>query len=153
MKHIELQFFAAGDRGTVYPVHNNVFKIGADEASVTIIRGLENFSPSIDGQVESWFEMTDEGWQSNAITGKAMTIDFSGKRRYGDTGNDFVAGKMMATGVNAEGFFEWTLPSGATLKGNVVINVTVPGGGDTTNVDALEFSVLFNGKPTFTAAT
>lgn len=149
---INLQHFA-GERGTVYPVHNNVFKIGATQEAATIIRGLENFSPSIDGQVESWFEMTDEGWQSNAITGKAMSIDFSGKRRYGDEGNDFVAGKMMATGPEAEAAFEWTLPSGAKLSGSVVINVTVPAGGDTTAIDALEFSVLFNGKPTFTPAT
>ena len=152
MKHFNLQFFA-GERGTVYPVHNNIFKIGADESSLTIIRGLENFSPAIDGQVESWFEMTDEGWQSNAVTGKAMSIDFSGKRRYGDVGNDFVAGKMMATGVNAGAYFEWELPSGSKLAGNVVVNVTVPAGGDTTNVDALEFSILFNGKPTFTQAS
>lgn len=151
MKHINLTHFA-GERGIVYPVHRNVFKIGADETSATIIRGLENFSPAIDGQVESWFEMTDEGWQSNAITGKAMTIDFSGKRRYGDVGNDFVAGKMMSTGPEAEAYFEWTLPSGAKLSGTVVVNVTVAAGGDTTNIDALEFGILFNGKPTFTPA-
>ena len=151
MKKINLAYFA-GDRGVVYPVHNNVFKIGASAEALTIIRGLENFSPSIDGQVESWFEMTDEGWQSNAVTGKAMSIDFSGKRRYGDVGNDFVASKMMATGPDAEAHFEWTLPSGAKLTGTVVVNVTVPAGGDTTNVDSLEFSLLFNGKPTFTPA-
>ena len=148
---INLTHFA-GERGTVYPVHNNIFKIGASTGALTIVRGLENFSPSIVGQVESWFEMTDEGWQSNAITGKALTIDFSGKRRYGDVGNDFVAGKMMATGPEAEAEFEWTLPSGAKLSGTVVINVTAPAGGDTTNIDALEFSLLFNGKPTFTPA-
>lgn len=151
MKKLNFQLFS-GDRGTVYPVHNNVFKIGDASSSATIIRGLENFSPAIDGQVESWFEMTEGGWQSNAVTGKALSIDFSGKRRVGDVGNDYIFGKMLATGVDAEAYFEWEFPSGAILTGDVVINVTTPGGGDTTNVDALEFSVMFNGKPSYLPA-
>lgn len=152
MFKLNLQKFADG-KGVVYPVHNNKFKIGATETDATIVAGLENFSPTIDGQVESWFEMTEGGWQSSAVTGKAMSIDFSGKRRVGDAGNDFIHSKMLATGPDAEAYFEWEMPSGAKLTGAVVINVTVPGGGDTTNVDGIEFTVLFNGKPTYTPAT
>ena len=48
--------------------------------------------------------------------------------------------------------FEWTMVSGAKLSGDVVVNVTTPGGGDTTNIDSLEFSVVFYGKPTVTPA-
>lgn len=147
---INIQLFATG--GTAYPVHSNIFKVGATEESVNIIKGLENFAPSIDGNVESWYDMTEEGWQTNMVTGKAFTIDFSGKRIVGDVGNDFIANKAFVTGVAAEGFFEWTMPSGATLKGKCTINVTSVGGGDTTNVDGLEFSLLGNGKPTYTAA-
>lgn len=33
-----------------------------------------------------------------------------------------------------------------------VINLTAPAGGDSTNIDALEFELLSDGKPTFTAA-
>ena len=42
--------------------------------------------------------------------------------------------------------------SGAKLACDVVVNVTTPGGGDTTNIDGLEFEVTGYGKPTFTPA-
>ena len=48
--------------------------------------------------------------------------------------------------------FEWTMVSGAKLSSDVVINVTTPGGGDSTNVDTLEFEATVYGKPTFTPA-
>ena len=32
------------------------------------------------------------------------------------------------------------------------INVTTPGGGDSTNVDSLEFDLMSDGKPTYTPA-
>ena len=38
------------------------------------------------------------------------------------------------------------------VYGDVVINVTTPGGGDSTNVDTLEFEAVFYGKPTYTPA-
>ena len=40
----------------------------------------------------------------------------------------------------------------AKLEGIVVINVTTPGGGDTTAADALEFTATLYGKPAFTPA-
>ena len=48
--------------------------------------------------------------------------------------------------------FEWELPSGAKVSFDAIINVTTPAGGESTNVDALEFEVKCKGKPTFTAA-
>ena len=37
-------------------------------------------------------------------------------------------------------------------ENDVVVNVTTPGGGDTTNIDTLEFEVTGYGAPTFTPA-
>ena len=48
--------------------------------------------------------------------------------------------------------FEWEMVSGEKLACDVVVNVTTPGGGDTTNIDTLEFEVTCYGKPTFTTA-
>ena len=47
----------------------------------------------------------------------------------------------------------WTFPSGAKLEFDCVINVTTPGGGDSTNVDSLEFDLMSDGKPTYTPAS
>jgi hypothetical protein len=142
----------------VFPVHNNIFKIGINgraslaEDMVTI-KDLENFSPSIDGNTEEWTPMDQAGWTRRAVTGKGITFSFSGKRNYGDPGNDYVAGLMIGTGQDVETKFEWTMPSGAKLTMDCVINLTTPAGGDSTNIDGLEFELLSDGKPTFTPAT
>ncbi|SEU32742.1 phage tail tube protein [Paenibacillus sp. NFR01] len=141
----------------VFPVHNNIFKIGingrgSDAEDMVAIKDLENFAPAIDGNTEEWYAMDQAGWARRAVTGKSLSFSFSGKRNYGDPGNDYVAGLMLATGQDAESKFEWTLPSGAKLTMNCVINLTTPGGGDSTGIDGLEFELLSDGKPTFTPA-
>ena len=66
--------------------------------------------------------------------------------------NDYIAGLAWKFGQDVMTKFEWTMVSGAKLSGDVVINVTTPGGGDSTNVDTLEFEAVFYGKPTYTPA-
>lgn len=148
MKKINLTLFAAN--GEVYPVHNNTFGIGETEGEVTTIAGMENFAPSIEGTVESWYDMTQEGWQDSLVTGKALSIALSGKRVYGDAGNDLVAGLYGAIGKSANKFFSWTFANGAKLSFPCAVDVTSIGGGDTTNVDGMEFTVYCKGKPTYT---
>lgn len=141
----------------VFPVHDNIFKIntagrsGTDSTLVTIA-DLTTFKVSVEGKNEEWYPLDQEGWARNANTGKKMAISFSGKRNYGDAGNDYIAGMMMKTGKDCETAFEWTLPDGSKLEGNCVISLTSPAGGDSTAIDALEFELLIDGKPTFTAA-
>lgn len=142
----------------VYPVFNNKFKIGikgatsAADADMKIVADLETFSPSFDNGVEEWTPMDTEGWIRRLMTGKGFSIDLSGKRNIGDEGNDYVAGLLFKTGQDVETIFEWEFPSGAKVSFNCLVNVTNVGGGDSTNVGALEFSVMSNGKPTFTPA-
>lgn len=139
-----------------YPVFNNKFKIsksgrsGAAAEMVTIAE-MESFSVSIDGNIEEWSAMEDEGWTKRMTTGKALTISLSGKRCVGDPGNDYIAESAWKTGVDCDTKFEWEMPNGAKLTFDCVISVTTPGGGDSTNVEALEFDVMSHGKPTYTA--
>lgn len=147
----------ADTAGKVYPVHNNIFKFGvnglesADE-NMFMPKDLENFAPTIDGTIEEWYAMDAEGWAKAAVTGKKLSFAFKGKRSVGDTANDYIASLFLATGQDAMTRFEWTMVSGAKLECDVVVNVTTPGGGDTTNIDNLEFEVICYGKPTFTPA-
>lgn len=141
---------------TVYPVHNNKFYIGKlgkdsiDPTDMVVIKGMENFKPSFDSNTEKWSPMDLEGWARNAITGKGLSISLSGKRQYGDPGNDYVAGLMLSMGDAAASVFIWELPSGSKLKFNCVVSVTTSGGGDTLSMDALEFDILSDGIPVFT---
>lgn len=136
----------------VYPVFNNVFKIGASKEAIHTVADMETFSVSVDGNVEEWTPMEQEGWKRRLKTGCGFSISINGKRNVGDVGNDFVAGLTYKTGAASQAYFEWTMPDGTVIAiENAVINVT-SGGGDSTNVDVLEFEVMSNGKPVITAA-
>ena len=122
------------------------------DGDMAMPKDLENFSPSIDGTVEEWYAMDAGGWAKSAMTGKKLSFSFKGKRSVGDVGNDYIAGLAWKFGQDVMTKFEWTMVSGAKLSSDVVINVTTPGGGDSTNVDTLEFEATVYGKPTFTPA-
>ncbi|MGF7050415.1 hypothetical protein J2T13_004953 [Paenibacillus sp. DS2015] len=141
----------------VFPVHNNKFKVntagrGASVGTMVTIKDLETFSLAVDSNVEEWTPMDLAGWARQAVTGKKLSVSFSGKRNYGDAGNDYIAGTLLATGQDVETVFEWELPSGARLTMDCVISLTTPAGGDSTNIDGLEFELLSDGLPKFTAA-
>lgn len=138
----------------VYPVFENVFKIGtkgresADE-DMKPIADLETFSVSFDNNIEEWTPMTTGGWKRRMMTGKSFSISLSGKRNVGDAGNDYVAGLKFKTGQAATTVFEWDMPDGTKVKFDCVANIT-SGGGDSTNVDGIEIEVLSDGAPTIT---
>lgn len=151
---LNLQFFATG----VFPVHNNIFKIntaGREEepSSLVTIKDLETFEISIDSTTEEWTPMDLQGWMRRAVTGKGLTISFTGKRHYGDPGNDYIAGTLLSTGQDVESVFEWELPNGDKLTMNCVISLTSPAGGDSTNIDTLEFDIMSDGLPEYTPAS
>ena len=144
-------------KGKVYPVHNNIFKFGTNglesqEEQMVMPADLENFAPTIDGTVEEWYAMDAKGWAKASMTGKKLGFSFKGKRSVGDPGNDYIAGLAWKFGQDVMTKFEWTMVSGAKLACDVVVNVTTPGGGDTTNIDTLEFEVTGYGAPVFTPA-
>lgn len=141
----------------VYPVYENQFKINTAAAGATAsyspIADMETFSVSIDNNVEEWTPFTTEGWVRRLMTGKSITIQVSGKRNVGDAGNDKVAGMFTANGTASQADVQWTFPDGGVLEmTGAVINVTNIGAGDSTAVGPLEFEVMSNGKPTYTAA-
>ena len=142
----------------VFPVYDNVFKInkagrtGMPSDMVTIAE-MESFGVSIDGNVEEWKSMDAAGWTKRLATGKSLTISLSGKLCPGDDGNDYVAGLAWKNGAGCDTNFEWDFPDGSKLAFACVVNVTAIGGGDSTNVAALEFDVMTHGQPTYTPAT
>ena len=63
----------------VYPVFDIDFKIGINgrestEQDMVVIKEMETFSPSIDGNVEEWTPMDTQGWLRRLMTGKGFSI-------------------------------------------------------------------------------
>lgn len=142
----------------VYPVYENQFKINpkgrsasSSSAELVTIADMESFSVSFDDNVEEWTPMTTEGWTRRLKTGKGITISLNGKRNVGDAGNDYIAGLAWKSGQACNSELEWTFPNGDKVLMPCVINVTSMGG-DSTNVEPLEFECMSDGKPTFTEA-
>lgn len=140
----------------VYPVYENQFQVNVSDTSTASwkdIADMESFSVSIDNNVEEWTPFTTEGWTRRLMTGKSITITVTGKRNVGDDGNDFIAALYMKNGREAECDFKWTFPDGSTLEfDGAVVNITNIGAGDSTAVAPLEFEIMSNGKPAYTAA-
>lgn len=139
----------------VYPVYENVFKIntnGRGEGELTSIAEMETFEVTIDGNTVEWSPLEAAGWMRRMVTGKSLTIKLTGKRHVGDAGNDYLAGLAWSTGAACNSQLEWTMPSGAKLKYDCVVNVVNPGGGESRDVAPLEVELLSDGKPTFTPA-
>lgn len=139
----------------VYPVFENIFKIniqGRSEGELTTIAEMETFEITIDGNTVEWSPLEAAGWMRRMVTGKSLTIKLTGKRHIGDPGNDYLADLAWSTGSDCNSQFEWTMPSGAKLEYDCVVNVVNPGGGEGRDVAPLEVELLSDGKPTFTPA-
>lgn len=141
----------------VFPCYENQFKVNTGTVSTPVwstIADCETFEVSLDNNVEEWTPFEQGGWVRRLVTGKGVTLTVTAKRNIGDTGNDFIAGLTFANGRDAEAGFQWNMPDGTVVEfADAVIGVTNNGGGDATNVGALEFTVQSNGKPTISVGS
>lgn len=141
----------------VFPVYNIEFKIGtkgkeSTETEMKVIKDMETFSISIDGNVEEWTPMDTKGWARKLMTGKQFTISLNGKRHVGDPGNDYVADTAWKDGLDCSTKAEVVFPGGSKLSFDAIIDVSSPGGGDSTDVGALELELHSDGEPIYTPA-
>ena len=127
----------------VYPVYENQFQVGATKEALTDIADMESFSVKLDNGVEEWNPLDQKGWVRRLMTSKSVTISISGKRNFGDTGNDYVAGLALKNGRDVEGCLQLTFPNGAKLVfENAIFNIKNWGAGKSTEVIPLEFDVM-----------
>lgn len=139
----------------VFPVNALKIEIGTSKAGETWeyaeIAEMESASISIDTGVEEWNSIMNSGWRSALATAKALSMSMSGKRCLGDTGNDYVAGLWNKNGQDCYSSCKITLPNDDTLVFDCVVQVTSFLGSDATAVAPLEFELLSNGEPVYTA--
>lgn len=143
--------------GGVYPAFMMDFKIGKNgstsvDGDMVSIADIEEWSPSIEGNVADFNPFSAKGWKRNIMTGKGLSIECKGKRSIGDEGNDYVASVAWKDGLDCTSKAEVIFPDGSKLAFNCVVDVTNPGGGASTDLSSLEFKLVCDGKPTWTDA-
>ena len=132
----------------VTPVNQIEFSV-LDGSNEYTVKDAEALDISFDNGIEEWNPMDQNGWVNRLMTAKSMTISLSGKRNFGDAGNDYVASLAFKIGLQAQKILKITFPDGAVLSVPGVINVTSMGG-ESTAVSALEWEVQSTGEPTYT---
>lgn len=145
------------DNTGVYPVFDLDFEIGtkgrdSSAGDMKVIKDMETFTPTIDGNVEEWTPMDTEGWVRRLMTGKGFVIGLNGKRHVGDPGNDYVAELAWKSGLECSSKAAIAFPDGDRLEFDCIVNVTTPFGGDSTNVSSLELELQSDGKPTYVSS-
>lgn len=135
-----------------FAVSNCEVKVKTAEETFTSIADIEEVSLAIENNTETWYSITDGGWQNALLTGKALTGSFSGKRCLGDTGNDYLEGLRYKIGKEAEADFEIGFPDGSKLEFTAVVGLTDVLGA-ATDVAPLSGDLTGKGKPTFTPAS
>jgi hypothetical protein len=140
----------------VFPCYENQFSVGtkgetSTDTDMKPIAEMESYSIKFDGKPQEWTPYETDGWTERMMTGKGFTLSVSGKRCVGDAGNDYIAGLAWLNGRSCNTKMTWNFPSGGKLEFNAVVNVTSVDGGKSEDVAPLEFDVLSNGKPTYTA--
>ncbi|MBQ7264590.1 MAG: hypothetical protein IJS61_00675 [Firmicutes bacterium] len=113
-----------------------------------VVKECENLEISVENGMEEWNAIGEGGWTKRLLTEKSLKVKLSGKRCYGDTGNDYVASFAYKSGLEAEGELVIGFPDGGSLTLTGVINVTAMGG-KATEADKLEWEVLSSGEPVY----
>ena len=138
----------------VYPVNNIEFKIGTKgmasaAGDMCIVKDMETFSINFDNGIEQWNPIDQDGWVRRLMTSKSLGISLSGKRNYGDPGNDYVASLAYENGNAACSILETVFPDGSKLTMDCIITVSASDGGSATDVAQLDFECLSDGKPRY----
>ena len=138
----------------VYPVNNIKFQIGvngrgSNASQMAVVKDMETFSISFDNGIEQWNPIDQEGWVRRLMTSKSLTVSLSGKRNYGDRGNDYVASLAYENGSGVVSTLHVEFPDGSRLLMDCILSVTTSDGGAAGDVAALEFECMSDGKPRY----
>lgn len=141
----------------VFPVFDIMFKIGKNgissaEEDMVNVKDMVSFSIAIESTIGKWNPMDQGGWARALATAKAGTISLKGKRCVGDEGNDYVNATIWKDGLDCSTKYSVEFPDGSKVAGNCVLDVKSAPGGESTDIAALDFDIVFDGKPTYTPA-
>lgn len=143
--------------------YKNKFEIAIDgttdldkmsEAKFAVLAAGINNMTSADNETatnDSYYD--GEGFGTADVTAKRLQLTLAGHRLDGNAAQDYIASKQLEVGDGLKTLFRWTQPSGDQISGLVTLTNIVSSGGAPGAKQTFSVVVVFNGKPTFTAAS
>ena len=138
------------------PVWANQIYIGTSYSASSwsyakLCKGIENVTFNSNEQNQQYFFICGEGVAHNEVTGSAPELQVSGRRKVGDTAQDYIVGKQFALGEDRNSSVK-IIAEGKQIVCDCSIGDVVSFGGATLDVNAFSCTIRFNGKPTVTDA-
>ena len=115
--------------------------------------GISGVTPAANETDDNTAYYDGGGFTDTDVTGKRITLAFTGHRVVGDAAQDFVASKFLSVGQNLKTLGRWTDANGNVVVSNVTLTAIVPTGGNANAKQTFSFTMSFNGKPIMTDST
>lgn len=112
--------------------------------------GISGVTPAANETDDNTAYYDGDGFTDTDVTGKRITMAFTGHRVVGDAAQDFVASKFLSIGQNLKTLGRWTDTNGNVIISNITLTAIVPMGGNANAKQTFSFTMSFNGKPTMT---
>ncbi|WP_277640111.1 phage tail tube protein [Bacteroides graminisolvens] len=131
------------------------FEVTEGLAGVTqlpIAAGITNVEPDSNEESDEKYYYDGGGLGERDVIGIMLTYAFSGDRDYNDDAQNYIFGLATKTGPDRKTNFTVTEPNGDSYTGKATISEIKLPGGDANSKGEVEFTISFDGLPTFTPA-
>lgn len=136
--------------------HGYKFELNVSETSTAeytvIAKGITSVDPDNNEESDENYYYDGGGAAERDITGFMMSYGFEGHRFYGDKAQDYILSKMNKVGPARKTDFRVTEPNGDKWEGRATISEIKAPGGDANSKGEIEFTISYDGVPTFTKA-
>lgn len=136
--------------------HGYVFEIGGVGAlpatKLRIAKGITSVDPDSNEESDENYYYDGGGAAERDITGFMLSYAFEGHRNYGDPAQDYIFSLLAKVGPDRKTVFSVTEPNGDKWEGPATISDIKAPGGDANAKGEIEFTISFDGMPTFTEA-
>ena len=109
--------------------------------------GIKTITPAITEQAETAAYMDGNGFTTDTVNGKGMTLACAGERETSDPAQNYVASRQMALGSELNTLALYYNADGSAFLLSVTIKAIVNGGGAANAKQTFSFTLAVNGKP------
>lgn len=115
-----------------------------------IARGITSVDPDNNEESEENYYYDGGGSAERDVTGFMMSYGFEGHRDYKDEAQNFILKKVNQVGEARKVEFRVTEPDGGKFEGRATLSDIKSPGGDANAKGEIEFTVSYDGVPTYT---